>query len=94
MLSGLSIELYFKRFTGCQNGAHVHSPVPIWRLDPATNFSLLAVEFLLFHRPVEWAAHTHTLILAYKRPILAYNRLIIVVESANKSTDSYQTSPL
>ena len=33
-------------------------------------------------------AHTHTPILAYNRPILAQNRLIIVVESADYSIET------
>ena len=45
------------RLIGHQNayGAHVHSLSPIWRLDPVTNSSWSAAEFLLFRRPVEWA---------------------------------------
>ena len=39
-------------------------------------------------------AHTHMPILVYNRPILAYKRLIIVVELADYSANSYQTSTL
>ena len=40
---------------GHQNDTYAHSSVRIWHLDPATNFSWSADEFLLFGHPMEWA---------------------------------------
>ena len=45
----LNFFIVFYKTYQLQNGAHVHSLMPIRRLDPETNFSWSAADFLLFH---------------------------------------------
>ena len=53
-------QLYFTRLFGSQNGTYFDSSASIWRLDPATNFSWSAAEFLSFRRSVERAQRLNT----------------------------------